>query len=163
MSVYRPAVDVRGRGRGRTIAAVAAVFAVLAMHGLSCMAGGAHTAGIPVIGGASASHRANEASPHDCPGCRQHADVPIRDLDAALGVPPMVSTWAGGTVHRHPHRVGAARPACRRCRDNGSTCSPVQRRVAEVAPATTDRATTPVALAALRTPDLDRRLPARSS
>src|SRR5215211_1129829 len=103
MSVYRPAVDVRGRGRGRTIAAVAAVFAVLAMHGLSCMAGGAHTAGIPVIGGASASHRANEASPHDCPGCRQHADVPIRDLDAALGVPPMVSTWAGGTEHPGEH------------------------------------------------------------
>jgi hypothetical protein len=99
MSVYRPAVDVRGRGRA--VAAVAAVLAVLVMHGLSCMAGSAHTAGIPVIGEASATHRVSAVGPHDCPGCRHHADMPVGQLqDVAFGVP---TTWAGGAEHPGEH------------------------------------------------------------
>jgi hypothetical protein len=100
--VYRSAADAWARGRA--IAALAAVFAVLVMHGLSCMAGSAHTAGIQVIGGASAPHLVSQAGSDDCPECHPHDNVPVGELEGApLGVPPMASAWAGDTAHQGEH------------------------------------------------------------
>jgi len=101
--VYRPAAD--DWGRSRAIAAIAAVFAVLAMHGLSCMADSAHAAGIPVIAGASAAHLVGEARPHDCPDCTHHESGPVGELQAStLGAMPMAAaTWAGGTEQHGDH------------------------------------------------------------
>jgi hypothetical protein len=96
--VYRRAVDVRGRGRGRghTIAALAAVFAVLVMHGVSCMAGSTHLPGIPVIDGAPATHQVSQA--------HHRYDVPAGDIQyAAVGVPPTGSAWAIDTEHQGRH------------------------------------------------------------
>jgi hypothetical protein len=100
--VYRPAVDVRGRGH--TIAALAAVFAVLVMHGLSCMAGSAHMAGMPVAGGPPGTHQLSDARPGGCQDCHHRDDVPAGNLRyAALGVPPTASAWVIDTEHQGEH------------------------------------------------------------
>lgn len=100
----RPAADEWGRGRA--VAALAAVFAVLIMHGLSCMAGSAHTAGVAVAAApSSAAHVASQVrAHHPCPECQAHVEVPAGGLQVGSGGQPMTaSALAGGAEHLSGH------------------------------------------------------------
>jgi hypothetical protein len=92
-------------GRGRSIAALAAVFAVLVMHGVSCMAGGAHTAGMPVIATAPATHLKSQSQAHACADCHHHDGGPVGEAQGgAVGPPPrLAGAWVGGITHHGEH------------------------------------------------------------
>jgi len=91
-------------GRGRSLAALAAVFAVLVMHGVSCMAGSTHTAGMPVITGAPATHL-GQGTPHHCLDCTHQDSGRVGEVQASVlgAVPTAVVTSAGGAEHDSEH------------------------------------------------------------
>jgi hypothetical protein len=105
--VDRPAADVRTRARA--LAALATVFAILLMHGLSCVAGADHVAGTPVAAAAPQVVLAAPGNPSHCPGCHSRGHVPAKPTRAdSAGIPMLAGggDGTGGTEDRHGHDAG---------------------------------------------------------